>query len=355
MCIRPLQIWFSMAPPKPIILECIEGLSAGRPVLLGYAPASLLCSLSYPDVLNEDMGSGYQRRFNAQHSLDFRRYIQRPHSTTIPLTFNLRPRIDKAWKLSSTGLRSRQLVLSTGDGPLLTQVDCQHRLGHLSDLALELPFMCFVGLTPREEMEVFNTINSKAKGLSPSLLDFHDAQLAGDLAGERPELFIALFLRNEPASPWYQQLDLGGERTSGMTRRASLRTVQKAVKHFLTRANVSRTSNAHDLAATVLDFWQAIASTLPTEWAQPRKHFLTKGIGVYALMEIAADLCNEARDKKLLRRRHFCAVLGDFITQFDWSTNGPLKGLGGESGVSTAVSLIRECRARARMRMVANG
>lgn len=344
-----------MATVKPTILECIEGQSAGRAVLLGYAPAAVLCGLSYPDILSEETGQGYQRRFNAQHSLDFRRYIQRPTSTTIPLTFNLRPRTDGAWRLTPSSGRARKLVLSTQHGPLLTQVDCQHRLGHLSDLELELPFMCFVGLTAREEMEVFNTINSKAKGLSPSLLDFHDAQLATDLAGERPELFIALFLRNEPASPWYQQLDLGGEKTSGMTRRASLRTVQKAIKHFLTRTHLTRKMDVQALASIVLDFWQAVALTLPVEWAQPRKHFLTKGIGVYALMEIAADLCNESKDVSSLSKRYFCAVLGDFITQFDWSTLGPLKGLGGESGVASAVSLIRECRKSARMRLVANG
>ena len=51
----------------------------------------------------------------------------------------------------------------------MAQVDCQHRLGHLSDLPIMLPFMCFIGLTEREEMEVFNVINSKAKGLSTSL------------------------------------------------------------------------------------------------------------------------------------------------------------------------------------------
>ena len=344
-----------MPASKPVKLECISGSSAGRPVLLGYAPASLLCALSFPDVLNEDTGRGYQRRFNAQHSLDFRRYIQRPTSTTIPLTFNLRPRTDGAWRLVEGAGRSKRLVIAAKAGAVLTQVDCQHRLGHLSDLNLELPFMCFVGLTDREEMEVFNTINSKAKGLSSSLLDFHDAQLATDLAGDRPELFIALFLRNEPTSPWFQQLDLGGEQTSGMTRRASLRTVQKAVKLFLMRVHLAHNRDVDVLAPIVLEFWQAVAATLPDAWAQHRKHFLTKGIGVYALMELAADLCNEVKDPRLLIRRHFCAVLADFITQFDWSSSGPLKGLGGESGVSTAVSLIRECRARARLRIVANG
>lgn len=352
MCSEGLQIRFPMG--KPITINCMAGRSAGREVIIGFAPASLLCALSFPDVLNEDTGRGYQRRFNAQHSLDFRRYIQASGSTTIPLTFNLRPRTDEGWRLRSSGERRKTLTITPDAGPVFTQVDCQHRLGHLADLNLELPFMSFIGLTEREEMEVFNTINSKAKGLSPSLLDFHDAQLATDLAGDRPELFIALYLRNEPSSPWYQQLDLGGDRTSGLARRASLRTVQKAIKHFLGRARVAETRDVDTIAHIVLDYWQAVALTLPEQWTQHRKHFLTKGIGVYALMELAADLCNESADVRTLNRRHFCALLGDFITQFDWTSSGPLKGLGGEAGVTTTLSLIRDCRSRARLK-VANG
>ena len=78
----------------------------------------------------------------------------------------------------------------------MAQVDCQHRLGNLCDLSIPLPFMCFIGLSEREEMEVFSVINSKAKGLSTSLLDYHEAQLAESLAQERPELFIALQLNS---------------------------------------------------------------------------------------------------------------------------------------------------------------
>ena len=89
------------------------------------------------------------------------------------------------------------LEIKEGAGKVLTQVDCQHRLGYLNDVNIDLPFMCFIGLTEREEMEVFNVINSKAKGLSTSLLDFHDATLATDLASERPELFIALHLEQQ--------------------------------------------------------------------------------------------------------------------------------------------------------------
>ena len=44
----------------------------------GDAGGSLLHRLSFADVLNEDTGQGYQRRFNAKHSQGFRRYIREP-------------------------------------------------------------------------------------------------------------------------------------------------------------------------------------------------------------------------------------------------------------------------------------
>src|SRR5262249_53988597 len=161
--------------------------SGHKKVLIGFAPAQLLHTLSFADILDEDTGRGYQRRFNPQHSLDFRRYIQHEDSSTIPLTFNLRPREDSAWTLEEGGgSRDAVVRIEPTAGKVLAQVDCQHRLGYLNDLPTSLPFMSYIGLSEREEMEIFKIINSKAKGLSTSLLDFHEATLAGDLAAERP-------------------------------------------------------------------------------------------------------------------------------------------------------------------------
>src|SRR5216683_1156689 len=99
------------------------GASANRKVFLGFAPASLLYNLSFADVLNEDTGRGYQRRFNPKHSLDFRMYIQQRDSSTIPLTFNLRPRSDGAWKIQKTTALAAVLEITEGAGKVLTQVD----------------------------------------------------------------------------------------------------------------------------------------------------------------------------------------------------------------------------------------
>src|SRR5688572_20689800 len=82
-----------------VAISCTRGMSARRPVLLGFAAARVLHSVSFADVLDEDAGRGYQRRMNSAHSLDFRKYIQQADSTTIPLTFNLRPSDQNAWRL----------------------------------------------------------------------------------------------------------------------------------------------------------------------------------------------------------------------------------------------------------------
>src|SRR5688572_1895785 len=112
-----------------VSISVSKGLSAHLPVLVGFAPARLLHALSFADVLDEDTGRGYQRRFNSQHSLDFRRYIQYPTSATIPLTFNLRPEKHGSWRVVELKGRQARLDVTDQAQKVLAQVDCQHRLG----------------------------------------------------------------------------------------------------------------------------------------------------------------------------------------------------------------------------------
>jgi len=338
---------------KATTIDCIRGQSAHRPVLLGFAPADLLYRLSFADILNEETGKGYQRPFNDRHSQDFRRYIREPTSSTIPLTLNLRASASADWRLVESDAGRIRLEVAPNAGKIMAQVDCQHRLGHLSDLPIMLPFMCFIGLTEREEMEVFSIINSKARGLSTSLLDYHEAQLAEDLSKERPELFIALELNAAPDSPWCRRLNLGGQKTSGLKRIASLRMMQQAIQDFLKAAKIPVDHPLDDTVRIVLDFWKAVARELPKEWGEPRKHMLTKGVGVYALMRIAADIYRERRESDHpCDQRAFSTALSDFVHSVDWSTTGPLKGFGGQAGVKAATELIRDARKRSRYKVV---
>ncbi|WP_348266198.1 DGQHR domain-containing protein [Edaphobacter sp. DSM 109919] len=335
-------------------IPCQIGFSAGRKVAMGFAPARLLAALSFADVLVEETGRGYQRRFNAKHSLDFRRYIQGAQSSTIPLTFNLRPSGTEAWRLTEAVSGLSVLEVREGAEKVMVQVDCQHRLGYLSDVDVTLPFMTFIGLDQAEEMEIFSVINSKARGLSNSLLDFHEASLAGDLAREKPELYIALQLNIHPDSPWSKQLDLGGVATSGMMRRASLRTMQKAVKKFLSQTQIIKSESAEAAAEIVIAFWSAVSVVLQDLWNAPRAYLINKGVGVYALMIIAADLYTEAKGQ-ICDKRYFVMKLSEFLGDIDWSRQGPFQGFGGEGGVGKVVASIRQSRGVSPLRMVNRG
>lgn len=337
----------------PIVIDCLRGESAHRQVLLGFASADLLYRLSFPDILDEESGLGYQRPFNERHSQDFRRYIKKPESATIPLTLNLRPATKDSWRLVELQGKRVRLEVRPDAGKVMAQVDCQHRLGHLADLPIPLPFMCFIGLSVREEMEVFGIINGKAKGLSTSLLDYHAAQLTECLAQERPELFIALQLNNHEESPWAGRLNLGGKTTSGLKRIASLRMMQQAIHTFLKSTTILSSTTVEAAAGVLLDFWSAVSTALPNEWADPRRHMLTKGIGVYALTQIAADMFLECQAAgRSCDRRAFLTALCDFADSVDWSTSGPLKGFGGQGGVTTAVKFLREARGRSRYKVL---
>jgi DGQHR domain-containing protein len=316
------------------------------PVVVGAAPASELCRLSFADVLRETDEQGYQRPIDVRHSREFRSYIEKPGATTIPLTFNLRGQAGEGWRLGqcrdgeATELAIR--VPSPEVPAVLAQVDCQHRLGMMTDSAISLTFQCFLGLSPLEEMGVFSVINAKAKGLSPSLLDYHATKLLPDLETIRLELFIAKHLNDDPVSVWHGHVKLGGASTQGSKRRASLRGLQTATKALLHRRPFEAATEleAADRYLVVREFWSAVVRVWPSPWAKPRTHLLTKGVGVTALSLLAADIITTA----LSRQRpldvatffEFLAPLADI----DWSNKGPFKAFGGRRGATEVYKVL---------------
>lgn len=325
------------------------GLCGQHRVFIGFASAEDLVRASFADVLDESTGRGYQRRMSREHSLEFKRYIQQPGATSIPLTFNLRTSSAARWSIDE-GPNAR-LKLDLGLGPVLTQVDGQHRLGFLKGSPIQFAFMTFLGLAEEQEIEIFRTINGKAKGLSSSLLDFTGAKsLGSDLARVDPALFVALGMNNNSESPWKGRLDLGGERTVGTKRIASLRTMHKAVERLIKEAQIFQSTNAETLLEYTIAFWKAVEITLPEQWQNQRHHLLTKGVGVYAMMSFAGYLIREAR-KETISVDFFVTKLSDFIHHVDWSNHGAMEGYGGVKGADMAFKMLLDVRNETFQRM----
>lgn len=309
---------------------------------LGFAPAYLLYSQSFADTLSEDTGIGYQRPRNVSHSRSFRQYIGQPETSTIPLTFNLRKPKSKDWQIKILDKNAGYAVLQMrSTSKPLAQVDCQHRIGELNDLDIPLAFMAFIGLDLRAEMALFTIINSKAKGLSSSLTDYHESNLLTNLSEDAPHLYIARRLNDDSNSPWYQQIRYGGETNSGLKRRSSFRMVQKTVHKFLREIDHIPLGVADDIYQLIAEYWWAIRQLFPKDWANPRKSLLTKGIGLYSLMRLLPELlsntnpipksCNE-----------YTKILAPLASSIDWASKGMFAGAGGQKGVAEVYQHLKK-------------
>ena len=121
--------------------------------------------------------------------------------------------------------------------------------------------------------------------------------------------------------------------------------MQKAVKRFLSTSTILAHHTPEEASEVVLHFWKAVVGLLERQWQEPRKHLLTKGVGVYALMTLAGTIYSEIADHTPAPTEHeFRELLSPFITCIDWSHKGSLKGFGGESGAQEAFRFVDQIR-----------
>jgi len=322
-----------------LIICGILGYSGDHEVFIGFAPATTLCKHSFPDVLNEDTGEGYQRPYNKTHSLDFRNYISRHGSSTPPLTFNLRNENANSWKIERGDGNYATLIIRD-DVKCLAQVDCQHRLGELASTNIQLAFMTYIGLDLRQEMAIFNVINSKAKGLSSSLTDYHESKLLSDLTTDAPHLFISRQLNEDQASPWFRLIRYGGETTSGLKRRTSFRMMQKTVQAFLTQTKSVLDMSIEEKYQVVLSFWKAVQATFPDVWKDHRSNLITKGIGLYGLTQLLGDIV-KSNPNADFSVKYFMTKLLPLKSSIDWSSQGRFAYVGGKKGVQDVYQALK--------------
>lgn len=323
-----------------ISIEGLLGKCGHLDVFLGFASAQLLCEISAADTLNDGTGLGYQRPYNRPHSLDFKRYITQESSSTIPLVFNLRKDLESQWQLKMGKGNRARLLLKKG-GKSLIIVDGQHRLGELTDVSLPFSFMAFIGLDLRTEMSLFSVINSKAKGLPSSLTDYLQSKLVNDIAQDAPHLFLAKRLNEDPDSPWHKLIRYGGETTSGLKRRTSLRMMQKSIDRLLKRFRRKKSISIDDYYNIIHSFWDAVKETFPEEWEDHRHNLLSKGVGLYSLMLLLGEIISKEPPDKLTER-YFISRLQPLKTKIDWNTKGMFAGAGGQKGALEVYEKLRK-------------
>jgi DNA sulfur modification protein DndB len=201
--------------------------------------------------------------------------------------------------------------------------------------------MSFIGLDLRQEMAMFNVINGKAKGLSSSLTDYHESRLVDDLICHAPHLYIARRLNEDSSSPWHQMIRYGGETTSGLKRRTSLRMMQKAVTEFLSKTKQTHHVDPDVNYEIIASFWLAIRHLFPVEWSDHRHNLLTKGVGLYSLMQILTDFVSSKKNK-IFSEDFFIDRIKPLVGKVDWSSKGEFASANGRKGANEVYLAIKE-------------
>ena len=172
-----------------------------------------------------------------------------------------------------------------------------------------------------------------------SLTDFHRSNLLDDIIEEAPHLYLAKKLNEDPNSPWFKLIKLGGGITSSPKRKTSLRMMQRAIRKYLDNRRENKNKSIEVEYNLLLNFWISVKETFPDEWRDHRHHLITKGIGVYSLTILASDLVSFFG---CTSQKHFMNYLKQVKKQINWKSDGMFSNMGGHKGAIEVYRTLRE-------------
>ncbi len=218
-----------------------------------------------------------------------------------------------------------------------SQVDCQHRLGHMMDVDKYVTVCIIPGITRLEEALMFKTINDTQKKISTSLVDAI-VMLLSSSPLEAPEIHWAYNLGIDVGSKFYKLVDAEGRNIAGQEYVVTLRTLRTCVSSLVggkryIRYLVTTVAKYNEVYVFIRNFWNVIHSLWPAEFADTQKRFKLmmvpglKGLSRYGrwiFFEAIAD-----GDISEHRIKSFFAVGPNVI---DWSVGGPFRDATGNAG-----------------------
>jgi DGQHR domain-containing protein len=354
-------------------LIAIRGVNLNTPVYRGFAKLGDLARISAPDTYNQDTNpDGLQRDLSEAHARDGYQYAQGSqdvpdHPRVWPeMLLNVRDpavlRVDDIGDMTVPDLvrltiHEERIDLDT-PRPQISRTDGNHRLHYAGGdekrgwppLDVSTPFCLTVGLSPEQEANLFMDINDNQKAMNTSHLAHLKARLGPEeiIVRHHPDLWIAEHLADDAKSSWHGMVHKGGERTQGLKRRVNLAALRTGVKMTLDDSVKMRGFDAFDIYSryiVIRTYWNAVATMLPDQWADPRAYLLLRGIGIWTMSMLGAEII----DRCLMDRPEPAALqdrMESYLRQarmvLDWDARtGNIKGYGGRSGAREAAELMK--------------
>jgi len=333
-----------------VIVSTVLGVKLAR----GFAKLSDLAMMSRPDIYDAKSNpTGTQRDLSPKHARDANSYVRDEEIAFWPEVFLALRKTDFVTISRVPGCTGMQRLtinineIQNADDIHISRVDGNHRL-HLADgktegypkLDVNVSFCLALEMTKDEEIKLFRDINDNQRRMNTSHLDNIKLRLNSEreLSRRDPMLYLANKLRNEKDSPFFGAVYDGGK--SDVTRYLPLRSLKSGLEYMFSRPTKLSALDDRDIQAIVIkNYFSALKKWQPDAFKKPKSYLLLRGAGFWGACFLGAEIIDRALGKGKFKPDDMYNILSSG-RDWDWTKDGPFKGLSGRSGAVKIRDLI---------------
>ncbi|TKI54812.1 DGQHR domain-containing protein [Brevibacillus antibioticus] len=322
-------------PNQVVIENVLVSKIRGKIAYQGNISASTIMGLYYVKPYDDPSGKGYQRPVDQKRSHDFAIYLSKGEDALFtPILLNAASKWEFVCYDRARPAYGR--LICKGKASLM---DGQHRLGGIkryiqeTNSDLNIPFLSFHYLDEDEEIRLFDTINTKAKGIGSSLSKY--------LRRDSDELsWVATQLLIQSGSPFHNNGSILGKRNK--SRHITLQNLYRTLSLLFKNQKLSVFTKEEKLSLATF-YFSTMKELFPSEWMDYKGQRLTHIVCLDALSiagsQVLVTCIQEPRKQVDLTSaaRHIKKLKG-----IEWSSEGPLKYVKGLSGSRTLASELLE-------------
>lgn len=322
--------------PSPIVIEnVIQCKMRGKVAYQSNLSASIALNLTFVKPFDDPSGKGYQRPVDPKRCNDFAVYLSKGQDALFtPILLNA----GSLWEFTAYDKHRPQYgrLICKGKASLM---DGQHRLGGIkryiqeTNSEINVPFLAFHCLDEDEEIKLFDTINTKARGIGSSLSKFLRRD-SDDISWIATELLV----RQE--SPFYNIGSIIGKRNKG--RHITLQNLYRTL-HLLIKEPVLLSYTKEEKLNMALTYYNALKEAFPHQWLDYSGFRLTHIVCLDALSITGSTIlvkCTSENKKQF----DYLGISRSVkkLSIIDWSTHGPLRYIKGLSGSKSLANDLKE-------------
>lgn len=326
----------------PVIKNQVMGIVVYR----GFAPLSMLSTISRPDIFDQNLNpTGTQRDLSPKHARQAYEYIKNREFGYWPEVF-LCVRSRKAFKYTPSGIEKgfgyigfNWGEINKKDRIVISRVDGNHRL-HYADGSTDgypavdktASFCITEAISLEQEIELFRDINNNQKRMNTSHLDNIEIRLTPEdlLKRQDPALYIAEKLDTDKQSPLRGRIHKGGKKgSSSMIPMRSLKTGIEYMFSRPTRLTAMRDPDAQ--YKLIRTFFSALKEWEKAAWSDPSSHLILRGAGLWGVCFIGAEIIDRVLSSGNYDKTAMLKLLKSG-RKWDWSNRGDFQGFSGRGG-----------------------